>query len=302
MIKPDFDQQQNQPLTYEQRIQSDSGFAMSELGRFFENDSKVHHSLIKITRKLEELEIPYTIVGGLALASYGYYRATDDIDILTSRENLKKIHKQLVGLGYKQAFSGSKNLLDAETQVKIEFLITGDFPGDGKDKPVAFPDPEDVAIKKDGVNYLGLEKLIELKLASGMTAAHRAKDHVDVQELIRILKLDDSFAEQLNPYVRDAFIKCWANARRRYVLLWRNKFLTTEAESIEDMARILREASDQLSAMLADGVVLDPDGGTGDDYAMLVTEDPAIAEKYGMHEEEEWWWPGEDEEGPRTQP
>ena len=57
------------------------------------------------------------------------------------------------------------------------------YPGDGKPKPVAFPDPVESREKKEDLWVIGLEKLIELKLASGLTAPHRLKDLADVQEL-----------------------------------------------------------------------------------------------------------------------
>jgi hypothetical protein len=56
---------------------------------------------------------------------------------------------------------------------------------------------------------LNLPKLIELKLASGISAAHRVKDLGDVQELIRVLKLDDHLANQLDPSVRGKYLELW---------------------------------------------------------------------------------------------
>jgi hypothetical protein len=103
-----------------------------------------------------------------------------------------------------------KNLRDTQTGVRIEFLVTGQFPGDGKPKPVAFPDPASAAANIDGINYLRLEKLIELKLASGMTNPGRLKDLADVQELIRVLKLGEDFELKLDPYVRGKFRELWA--------------------------------------------------------------------------------------------
>ena len=32
---------------------------------------------------------------------------------------------------------------------KINFLLAGDFPGDGKPKPVTFPDPREAAVELD---------------------------------------------------------------------------------------------------------------------------------------------------------
>ena len=62
--------------------------------------------------------------------------------------------------------------------------------------------PRDVAIEEDGVFYLRLPALVELKLASGMTGADRMKDLADVQELIKLLSLPEDFVEQLAPYVQ----------------------------------------------------------------------------------------------------
>jgi hypothetical protein len=85
-------------------------------------------------------------------------------------------------------FTGSRNLRDAQTGVRIEFLVTGEFPGDAKPKPVSFPDPADACMEIEGIDYLRLEPLIELKLASGMTNPNRLKDLAVVQELIRALR------------------------------------------------------------------------------------------------------------------
>lgn len=60
-----------------------------------------------------------------------------------------------------------------------------------------------------GIRYLSLEKLIELKLASGMTNPNRLKDLADVQELIKAIRPSRQLAEHLNPFVRDKFLEFW---------------------------------------------------------------------------------------------
>ena len=112
----------------------------------------------------------------MALDAHGFRRLTVDVDILVTREDLNAIHENLEGLGYVPPFTGSKNLRDAEHGVRVEFLIAGEFPGDGKPKPVAFPDPATVGVEIKGVRYLSLPTLVELKLASGMTNPGRLKD------------------------------------------------------------------------------------------------------------------------------
>ena len=156
-------------INYESRLNQDPRWAMSEGDRFFEETSETHQTLRRIARRLSELGIPYSIVGGMALAKHGFRRFTEDVDILVKKEDLKTIHEKLTGLGYTPPFERSKNLRDTQSGVRIEFLTSGSFPGDGKEKPISFPAPEEVAEVEDGISYVNLKTLIELKLASGMS-------------------------------------------------------------------------------------------------------------------------------------
>lgn len=199
-------------LDYREQLNQNLAWALWEGGMFFEGTNKVHVSLQRITRKLGELDIPYAIVGGMALYLHGYRRFTDDVDLLVTPASLAIIHEKLVGLGYVSPFAGSKNLKDAETGVKIEFLVTGEYPGDGLPKPVRFPDPADVYESIEGIATLTLSALIELKLASGM-AEWRQRDLVDIQALIGALQLSADFAEKLNPFVRPLYLERWRLAQ-----------------------------------------------------------------------------------------
>jgi hypothetical protein len=194
---------------YEQLLNRDPRWALREGSMHFEKESAVHKALESITRRLDELQIPYAIAGGMALFFHGYRRFTEDVDILVTPEGLAEIHRRLDGLGYLPPFTGSQNLRDTEWGVRIEFLVTGGYPGDGKPKPVAFPDPSSVSVEIDGITFLRLDSLIELKLASGTEPA-RLRDLADVQELIRILLLPREFAERLDPSVRPLFDERWS--------------------------------------------------------------------------------------------
>lgn len=196
-------------LDYTQRMNADINWALREGGMFFQNESEVQKSLRRITARLNALGIDYAVVGGMALFLHGFYRFTEDVDILVTRTGLAKIHEVLEGSGYRPPFTGSKNLRDAENGVRIEFLVAGEFPGDGKPKPVAFPEPGSVATELDGIQMLNLEALIELKLASGISGLGRRKDLSDVQEVIKMLSLPEVMAEQLNPYVQESYRELW---------------------------------------------------------------------------------------------
>jgi hypothetical protein len=196
--------------TYEDLLDRDGTWALSEGSRYFEEKSAVQAALHRIARRLEELRIPYAVAGGMALFKHGFRRFTEDVNVLVTRDGLNAIHAHLEGLGYVPPFRGSKNLRDTEHGVRIEFLIAGEFPGDGKLKPVSFPDPAQAGIEIDGVRYLSLPKLVELKLASGMTGGvHRLKDLSDVVQLIENRRLPADFAETLDPYVRVKYLDLW---------------------------------------------------------------------------------------------
>jgi hypothetical protein len=169
---------------------------------------RLNKTLARLTRELEEHGIQYAVIGAGALLAHGYPRLTEDIDLLMTSEALEKFHSELIGLGYVPAFPGAKKKIRSTVDgVSIEVMTTGEYPGDGKPKPVSMPDPVTASTEIDGIKYVTLEKLIELKLASGISAPHRLKDLADVQELIKIKNLDADFANKLDPYVRAKFIE-----------------------------------------------------------------------------------------------
>ena len=103
-----------------------------------------------------------------------------------------------------------KALRDTTTGVKVEFITTGEYPGDGKPKPVSFPDPSEASVDAEGYRVIALPKLVELKLASGLTAEHRRyRDLGDVERLIASLKLPRELGDQLDPSVRDEYFRMW---------------------------------------------------------------------------------------------
>ena len=170
---------------------------------------KVHEAMERITERLAREKIPYAVIGGMAINAHGFERVTTDVDLLTTPEGLDEIHKKLVGRGFVPKFPGArKKLRDTASGVDVEFITTGEYPGDGKPKAVAFPDPRDVSIDIGGMNVIRLDKLIELKLTSGMLPERR-RDHADVQDLIRTLGLPRSLGEQIDPSVRDEYYKIW---------------------------------------------------------------------------------------------
>ena len=176
--------------------------------RYFMGEGELNKTVAQLGRDLDRHGIEYAVIGAVALTAHGYPRFTADVDIILTKEGLQVFHRELVGLGYRPAFEGArKKLRSTLNGVAIEFIMEGEYPGDGKPKPVSFPRPSMASVEIEGVRVITLEKLIELKLASGMTAPDRLKDLADVQELIKLRSLSDEFADQLNPYVRDKYLE-----------------------------------------------------------------------------------------------
>jgi Nucleotidyl transferase of unknown function (DUF2204) len=176
--------------------------------RFFMGEGTLNETLRRVAKDLENHGIEYSVIGAIALNNYGYRRFTEDINLFLTQAGLEKFQNELVVSGYRPAFQGAtKKFRTTEENVTVEIITSGEFPGDGKPKAVVFPNPKDVSIEIDGIKTLTLEKLVELKLASGMTAPHRLKDLADVQELIKLKHLDAGFAEKLNPFVREKFLE-----------------------------------------------------------------------------------------------
>jgi hypothetical protein len=196
-MRTDFQQVIASPLT-----------AYQEGLRFFMGEGILNDTLRRVTKDLENHQIDYSVIGAVALNQHDYRRFTEDINLLLTKEGLEKFRNELIGKGYRPAFEGATKIFrTTQENVTVEVITSGEFPGDGKPKPVVFPNPSKNQTEIDGVKTLILEKLIELKLASGMTALHRLKDLADVQELIKLKNLSAEFADKLNLFVREKFLE-----------------------------------------------------------------------------------------------
>jgi len=178
-------------------------------GRFFVGMAEAQKALYRLTAILEEDALPYAIIGAFALNEYGHRRVTVDVDLVMREEDLQAFKQRHFDKGYAERVAGTGKLLDTQLDVPIDVLSTGRFPGDDKPKPIAFPDPRTTAVRGERFALLPMPRFIELKLASGMVAAHRAKDLVDVQELIRSAALPREVVDELHPWVREKFLEVW---------------------------------------------------------------------------------------------
>jgi hypothetical protein len=199
---------------YEAYVRQSPERILQEASEFFMQRGNVNQALRDLARRLDEAGIPYAVLGAIALGQHGMPRMTLDIDVLLTPQGLAQFKARYVGRGYVPAFPGAeKTFRHGDTGVRIEVITTGEYPGDGLPKPVSFPDPQEASVEIGGVRVVTLERLIELKLASGMTAAHRLRDLADVQDLIRLLGLPEELAERLDGSVRPVYQKLWSQSQ-----------------------------------------------------------------------------------------
>ena len=66
-------------VPYEQRLNQNSRWALIEGSVFFEDKGAVQQAMRRIAKRLDELGVPYAIVGGMALFQHGFRRFTEDV-------------------------------------------------------------------------------------------------------------------------------------------------------------------------------------------------------------------------------
>ncbi len=187
--------------------------ALERMGDYFMGSSPLQNAAADIARRLSEMGIDYAIAGALCLAAHGAIRATEDVDVLITREGLERFKQSWLGRGYVNLRPGGRAIRDTVHGVKVDFRIAGDYPGDGKPKPVSFPARAAAATAAGRFRVVSLPRFLEMKLASGMTAPHRLQDLADVLKLISVAKLPRDLGDVLDPDVCSKYEELWATAQ-----------------------------------------------------------------------------------------
>jgi hypothetical protein len=150
----------------------------------------------------------------MAVRQYGHVRHTEDLDILTTKEGLDRIHERFGGRGINPRAAGlRKKLIESEHHVPIDVITAGE-PAGGAGSPILYPDPSGPGfVELDGIRYPTLDRLIDFKLASHIWGV-RPQDLADVHRLIQVNRLDEAFAAKLHPDLRAKFLEILDLSRR----------------------------------------------------------------------------------------
>ena len=173
---------------------------------FHDQTGPVYDMLDRLRAKLAEEGIEYVVIGAFALGAHNYRRATTDADLVVRRTDWERFRSRFVGKDYQAVEGRSRRFYDPAVNLTFDLLIAGEFADrTDRNKLIKFPDPSE-AVEIDGLPMVTLATLVELKLVTW-----RLKDWADVVALIRANNLDESFAQQLNPLVRMAYLECYDN-------------------------------------------------------------------------------------------
>jgi predicted nucleotidyltransferase len=166
-------------------------------------------SVVTIIEALNDAQVHYLIVGGLAVVAHGYVRFTADVDLLLSTEpdNLKRTVAALKDLGYRprapvkfddfvdpatrREWAEEKNMTvfslfsDTHQATEIDLFL---------ESPIDFSAAYARAVRQEvtagtAATFCSLEDLIELKELAG-----RPEDKEDIQKLMELKKRRDEGA------------------------------------------------------------------------------------------------------------
>ena len=131
-------------------------------------------------------QIDYALMGGFALNAAGYSRATEDIDVLILKDDMPKIKKLLLSMGY-DILHESADVINFKGALKelgqIDFLLAHRSYTKNMLKRAR---EGDILKGKFTVKVITPEDIIGLKIQASPNDPHRsARDLADIEELLK---------------------------------------------------------------------------------------------------------------------
>lgn len=155
-----------------------------------------NNHILAVARRLSSV-INAPVLGGIAVFLHGGGRSSVDLDLFAN-------DRQKTGLELEAAGA----VWDAENR---EYVL------DGVRIHTVTPEDARVAIEKavviDGVRVVTLRDLVAIKMICGLQNPGRCRDIADVEELIRVVPLEKTYAARLPEEVRTDFKELVAAVR-----------------------------------------------------------------------------------------
>ncbi len=162
---------------------------------------KVKERLRRVTKALNEANIPYAVIGGNAVQHWvaqvdeSVVRNTRDVDIILNESDLDQaiLVLEQVGFRYRRAAGVSMFLdgPDAKARDAVHVVFAGKKVRE--EYPEAVPGIENYELIEDA-RTLPLESLVKMKLTS-----FRDKDRVHIRDMISVELIGESWLKRLSP-------------------------------------------------------------------------------------------------------
>ena len=181
--------------------------SFASLERFDKALETVAERVRRATAALEGHQVPYEVVGGLAVAAWvsrvdpEAVRATRDVDLVIRRQDLPRAQAALEETGFRfRHVAGLSMFVDqvkpsARTGVHLVFENEKVRPEDAHPIP---PIAEDPPRAPDGYRIAPLEALVRMKLIS-----FRRKDQVHLDDLLEMKLITPEIEKALPPDLRE---------------------------------------------------------------------------------------------------
>jgi hypothetical protein len=151
----------------------------------------LYEEVVKLVSAMDEAQVPYVLVGGLAVSILVEPRATEDIDFLISESDWPAVTGVLHGLGYepheqlmtlkKVTIGRAVKLADGDVMV-VDFLLAGD---------------EDLGLVRDCISVPTGGTILRVAKPETLVRLKRSrmseKDRIDIEGLVRV------FGKQIDP-------------------------------------------------------------------------------------------------------
>jgi predicted nucleotidyltransferase len=157
---------------------------------------------LDILKSLNNHQVKYVLVGGLAVSYYGYSRYTGDMDLWVKPEekNMENLYSTLIDLGYPHEIVNEiKMKREIENPIPIKLkddnnflkvdLLTNTFQNEFSWQQ-CFDKAEIIILDDLEIPVVHINQLISMK-ESSKRLDNSLKDQVDAQELRKIKKLRD---------------------------------------------------------------------------------------------------------------
>jgi hypothetical protein len=167
--------------------------------------AKVRERLLRAVAALNQIGVPYAVVGGNAVASWvatvdeGAVRNTRDVDLLVRRSDLPAITAALEQAGFVHGELLDVVMFRDGPEGKPSEAIHLLFAGEKTRSDHLSPAPDIHVVQNEpNVPVLDFERLVQMKLMS-----NRDKDRTHVRDLIGVGLLDASWLPKLPPQLAE---------------------------------------------------------------------------------------------------